>query len=416
MSMIFVYIQTALKQLLKNKGRSVLTMLGIIIGIGSVIFILTIGQAAKGFLLGQITKFGTNVIEVAPASSFGPFGGSDQAVLTDDDVKAVENSSLLPEITGISAGDSSVSREIVYQNESVQVSIFADRPEVFTVNNYKNVAGRFFNTSDMQNNARVVVIGEGLAEDLFDSVQNAVGKEVKIGDALFTVIGISEDSTLGPSSFGTEVVYAPLTTIRQLFVEQDKQKEVTFILVQFEQGTNVDSFKNRLNYVITQNHQFFKENPDQLTVVSREQALGIFTTILVGIQAFISAVAAISLMVGGIGIMNIMLVTVKERTKEIGLRKAIGAKNASILIQFLVESVVLTTIGGIIGVAMGLSLSGLAVFAANLAQPEWGVQFVVVPSAIILACGVAAIVGLIFGIYPAYKASKLHPIEALRYE
>ncbi len=150
--------------------------------------------------------------------------------------------------------------------------------------------------------------------------------------------------------------------------------------------------------------------------MSREQALSIFTTILVGIQAFISAVAAISLMVGGIGIMNIMLVTVKERTKEIGLRKAIGAKNASILIQFLVESVVLTTIGGLIGVTLGLSLSGLAVFAANLLQPDWGVQFVVVPSAIILACGVAAIVGLIFGIYPAYKASRLHPIEALRYE
>jgi putative ABC transport system permease protein len=416
MTMIFVYIQTALKQLLKNKGRSVLTMLGIIIGIGSVIFILTIGQAAKGFLLGQITKFGTNVIEVAPSGSFGPFGGSDDAVLTDDDVKAVETSSLLPEITGISAGDSSVSRELTYQNESAQVSIFADRPEVFSVNNYKNVAGRFFNTSDMQNNARVVVVGEGLAEELFDSVQNAVGKEVKIGDALFTVIGVSEDAALGPGSFGTEVVYAPLTTIRQLFVEQDKQKEVTFMLVQFEQGTNVESFKNRLNYVITENHAYFKENPDQLTVVSREQALGIFTTILVGIQAFISAVAAISLMVGGIGIMNIMLVTVKERTKEIGLRKAIGAKNASILIQFLVESVVLTTIGGLIGVALGLSLSGLAVLAANILQPDWGVQFVVVPSAILLACGTAAIVGLIFGIYPAYKASKLHPIEALRYE
>ncbi len=416
MTMIFVYIQTALKQLLKNKGRSVLTMLGIIIGIGSVIFILTIGQAAKGFLLGQITKFGTNVIEVAPAGSFGPFGGSDEAQLTEADVKAVQESSLLPEITGISAGDSSVSRTLAYQDQTVQVSIFADRPEVFSVNNYKNKGGRFFNNSDMQNNARVIVIGEGLAKDLFDTTDNAIGKEVKLGDSLFTVIGISEDSSLGPNSFGSELVYAPLSTIRQLFIDQDKQKDVTFMLVQFEQGTNVDSFKNRLSYVITENHAYFKENPDQLTVVSREQALSIFTAILVGIQAFISAVAAISLMVGGIGIMNIMLVTVKERTKEIGLRKAIGAKNASILIQFLVESVVLTTIGGLIGVALGLSLSGLAVLTANILQPDWGVQFVVVPSAILLACGTAAIVGLIFGIYPAYKASRLHPIEALRYE
>ena len=188
------------------------------------------------------------------------------------------------------------------------------------------------------------------------------------------------------------------------------------MLIQFNKGTDAVSFQNRLSYELRRLHNITDEAENPFMVFSRDQAIRIMDTVLLGIQGFVSAVAGISLLVGGIGIMNIMLVTVKERTKEIGLRKAIGAKNNTVLFQFLIESVVLTTIGGIVGIALGLGLSFGAVALVNVLQPDWGVAFVFVPSALIIACGVSVTIGIIFGLYPAIKAAKLHPIEALRYE
>ncbi len=415
MNMLFTYISTALKQLAKNKGRSLLTMLGIIIGIGSVIFIMSTGEVAKNFLLSQISQFGTNVVEIAVIGEFGPFGESEEVTLTEKDVELMYESSLLPEIVGVSAGHS-VIETAEHEDEQISVSIMGDRPELFSTNNMKPVKGRLFTDSDVQNAAKVIVIGERFAEDLYGH-RDVIGEQLKIGGTHFKIIGLVEDLSMSGMGMATpEILFAPISTIREEFVDPKDREKVDWLLLEFDQSANVDSLVNRIDYVLREEHDMLDSKEEVFMIMSREQALDIFNNVLIAIQAFVSAVAAISLIVGGIGIMNIMLVTVNERTKEIGLRKAIGAKNYSILTQFLVESVVLTTVGGIVGIALGLGLTIASVVAINVFYPDWGVAFVFVPNALIIACGVAVTVGIVFGIYPALKASKLHPIEALRYE
>ena len=273
--------------------------------------------------------------------------------------------------------------------------------------------GRLFQQADMRNEARVLVIGKDVAEDIFGHT-DVIGEWVKISGTIFRIIGIIEDVDFS-LGFVSNRVYAPITTVKKLFADDEDNNVVGYLLIEFSPGTNVDSFTKRVDYELRRAHNALDEE-EIFLVTSREQALDIFDTILLGIQMFVSAVAAISLVVGGIGIMNIMLVIVRERTKEIGLRKAIGAKNSSIMTQFLIESIVLTTFGGIIGIVLGLGLSYLGVVAVTIFQPDLELQFVFVPRAVVIACTVAVTVGIVFGIYPALKASKLHPIEALRYE
>lgn len=412
--MIRAYTINALKQLQKNKARSALTMLGIIIGIGSVIFIMSSGEVAKNYLLGEITKFGTNVVEVAPLTTFGAFGGGESdIVLTDSDVDAIENSSLLPEVTAISAAATTV--EILeYNGKTTNITVNGDRIGGLDANNLSVKAGRFFNEADIATREKVLVIGEDMIEDFFDN-ENVLGKRVKVGGEFFKIIGVTESISSG-FAFAPSFTYAPITTVRDTFIDPTEHDEVEYILIEFEEGTEVDSFTSRVKFELNRNHGLTSEDDEVFLVVSREAGLEVFNNILLAVQAFVSAVASISLIVGGIGIMNIMLVTVSERTKEIGLRKAIGAKNHSITTQFLIESIVLTTVGGIVGIVLGLGLTYSAVYAANYFQPDWGITFVLVPQAIIVATAVAVVTGLIFGIYPAVKASRLHPIEALRYE
>lgn len=412
--MIGAYTINALKQLQKNKARSALTMLGIIIGIGSVIFIMSSGEVAKNYLLGEITKFGTNVVEVAPLTTFGAFGGGESdIVLTDSDVEAIQHSTLLPEVTAISAAATSV-ETLEYNGKSTNITVNGDRIGGLDANNLSVKAGRFFNEADIATREKVIVIGEDMIEDFFDN-ENVLGERVKVGGEFFKIIGITESISSG-IAFAPSFTYAPITTVRDTFIDPAEHDEVEYILIEFEEGTEIDSFTSRVKFELNRNHGLSSEDDEVFLVVSREAGLEVFNNILLAVQAFVSAVASISLIVGGIGIMNIMLVTVSERTKEIGLRKAIGAKNHSITTQFLIESIVLTTVGGIVGIILGLGLTYSAVFAANYFQPDWGITFVLVPQAIVIATGVAVITGLIFGIYPAVKASRLHPIEALRYE
>lgn len=410
--MVTTYIRTALQQLAQNKGRSMLTMLGIIIGIGSVIFIMTVGEIAKNFLLSQISQFGTNVVEVALPSEIG-LGDSD-IELNESDVDALYDSPLLPELTGVSAGFT-VNESVEIDAETFNATVFGDRPEFFSVNNLNVLKGRAFTDADVNSATNVVVIDETTAKDWFDTT-DVVGKRVRIGGASISIIGVMEDMSFGPGGFGVAVIYMPISTVKKLYADSDEQDIVSFLLVAFEPGSDAQSFQNRLNYVLREEKGLLDNEDDPFIMIGREQALGIVDSVLLALQAFVSAVAAISLVVGGIGIMNIMLVTVKERTKEIGLRKAIGAKNHSILVQFLIESVVLTTVGGVVGIVLGVGLSLAGVLAINAFQPDWGVAFVFVPEALLIATGVAMTVGIIFGLYPAFKASRLHPIEALRYE
>lgn len=413
--MIITHFQTSIKQLLANKGKAALTMLGVIIGIGSVIYIMTLGEAAKNFLLGQISQFGTNVIEIGVASDFGPFGGSDAYSLTDDDIEALEDSSLLPEITGISGGYT-VTKTAEYSGETYTVSLYGDRAQFFDINNLNLLNGRFFSESDVHSQSRVLVIGNQFADDTFGSGADAVGKILKVDGNSLKIIGVVEDPPSGGGFIPQTIVYAPVSTVRSLFAPADELKNITFMLVEFEQGADAEGFQERLTYELNRIKNVPEEDGDVFLVISRKQFIEIFDTVLLGIQLFVSAIAGISLVVGGIGIMNIMLVTVRERTKEIGLRKAVGAKNSSILIQFLIEAVVITTVGGILGIGLGLGLSGASVALVNFVQPDWNIEFAFVPSSIALACGVSITTGIIFGLYPALKASRLHPIESLRYE
>lgn len=413
--MITVHILTALKQLTINKGRSLLTMLGIIIGIGSVIFIITVGEVAKQFLIAQISQFGTNVLEISPTGELGPVSNADSVTVRTSTVDALEDSTLLPELVAIS-GWYGASGKMDYQNSQEAVSIFGVKKEAFSINNFTPVAGRVLMDSDEQQESRFAVIGTKLAETFFETPQKAINKDVKINGVPFTIVGVLEDTPLAGSFLGA-TIYIPLSTVYREFAPSEDVGTVSVMMIQFATGTNVASFKQRLHAELK---HLLSLSDDEVEaaffIADRASFLDIFNTILLGIQAFVSAVAGISLVVGGIGIMNIMLVTVKERTKEIGLRKAIGANNASVRTQFLTEAVVLTTVGGLIGVAGGLGLSFLTVFIAGLLQPTWGIAFVFVPQAIIIACGVAMSVGLLFGLYPALKASRLSPMEALRYE
>lgn len=413
--MIINHLQTAIRQLLANKGKSILTMLGIVIGIGSVILIMTLGEISKNFLLGQLTQFGTNVLEVGTSSSVGPFEETDPLVFTLQDIKALEESSLLSDIQGISTAYT-ITSQLDYDGETYQIFNWGDTAAVFTVNNLELLAGKTFNNVAVDSAERVVVLSQGFSEDVFGSVAAAVGKIVTVNGRPFTVAGVVSDPPLGGGPFGGDYVYMPLTTMYHYIVPAENYNEITFLFVEIDPASDSTNAQDRLVYEIKRIKHLTDADSTKFFVQSREQAVGIFDAVLIGIQMFISAVAAISLFVGGIGIMNIMLVTVKERTKEIGLRKAVGAKNRSILFQFLIEAAVLTTIGGLIGIGLGLGSAYLAVIVVQTIQPTWEISFVLVPSAIVLACAVSITTGFIFGLYPAMKAAKLHPIEALRYE
>ncbi|MFA5995523.1 MAG: ABC transporter permease [Patescibacteria group bacterium] len=410
--LFFTHVNTAVKQLTSNKGKATLTMLGIIIGIGAVIFIMTTGEIAKNFLLNQITQFGTNVMEITPA---GIISENDDISFTMDDITKIKQSAVLPELTQIT-GLYPLIKTLTYNGADHNVTLYSTTPEMFSINHFTASVGRLFSTQDLRNKARVIVIGEQFAKDLFGSTANAVNKLVKINGRSFTITGVIQDTPFGGGSFGSEIVYVPITTVQELMAPAKDRGKISFIMLEFANNTDATSFKNRLLYEVRRIKNLSEADADKITAVSRQQFLEIFNTILLGVQLFISAVAGISLLVGGIGIMNIMLVTVKERTKEIGLRKAIGANNRSILTQFLIEAVVLTTCGGLIGILFGLSLSLGVVEILKIVQPTWGVHFVFVPNALILACSVSVTIGIIFGLYPALKASRLHPIESLRYE
>lgn len=413
--MFLTHVQSAIKQLLANKGKAFLTMLGIIIGIGSVIMIMTLGEIAKQFLLGQISQFGTNVVEVGINGTIGPFQNEEPLYFNLDDIKQLESSSLLADqIDDISSGYT-VGATAEYDSEPYSVSVWGDTPAVFTVNNLELVAGRLFRDNDVDSSNRVMVLSKKFAEDLFTTPHKALNKTISIDGTTFTIIGVVADLPFsGP--FGSNFVFMPLTTVYDYIAPAEERDRISFILVAFKEDTEPTSFQNRLIYEIKRIKQIDQNDDSQFYVANREQFLAIFNNVLIGIQLFVAAIAAISLVVGGIGIMNIMLVTVKERTKEIGLRKAVGAKNRSILMQFLIEAAVLTTIGGLIGIVISLSFCWIAVLIVNAVQPDWNIQFVFVPFAIILACAVSMTTGIVFGLYPAIKAARLHPIEALRYE
>lgn len=405
-------MQLALRGLLVNKGRSLLTMLGIIIGISSVIIIISVGAGAQSLVTNSLKSFGTNLVGVLPgkvSEKAGPpasLYGIVITTLTYDDAKEIER---LLYIKGVSAYSRGIG-EMSYGSRSIDGNfsgITASYPEV---ENHKVASGRFFTEEEESSATKVAVLGDDIRKSLFPNT-NPLGGKIKIKNESFSIIGVMERK--GAAAFGTvdNQVFVPLATAQKLLLGVH---HLGFMRIQIDTEDHVPVAMDSIRKLLRYRHKITDPADDDFTVLSASQRLETFMAVTNGLSLFLSFIAAISLVVGGIGIMNIMLMTVKERTREIGLRKAIGATPTQIKNQFVVESMVLTGVGGLLGIIIGIVVSFLIAYGAQSMGYLW--DFVVTVPSLVTSFSVSLIVGLIFGLYPARKAARLNPIEALRYE
>lgn len=408
-------IRIALHALAANKLRATLTMLGIIIGVAAVIALLSIGQGAQAAIVQQIQGIGSNLIFVMPgnlqtgtALNMSAVGAE---VLTLEDAEAIAKPGNCPNCLAV-APQYDHAAEIVYRNASIYTTITGTTPEFQEVRNYTPEQGEFFTAQDVTTAARVVVVGADIAEELFGA-EDAVGQVVRINRMPFRVIGVFGKK--GTGVFGDtrdRVVLAPLSTVSRLFrrdaASGTRGNLVTMINVSALDDSRVENAIEDITFLLRERHKIQYQR-DDFAVTSQKDIMDVMSAVTRVMTTFLAAVAAISLLVGGIGIMNIMLVSVMERTREIGLRKAVGARQKDIQNQFLIEAVILSLSGGTMGIILGSALS-LLINLTGAFRAQLSLQ------SILLAVGFSVAVGLFFGIYPARRASRLNPIDALRYE
>jgi putative ABC transport system permease protein len=411
---IYRLLLEALENLNANKMRSMLTVLGIVIGVAAVIAMLSIGRGAQASITSQIESIGTNLIYVTPGSTSE--GGVQSAAgsagtLTLDDADALAE---LPNVEAVaSVTDSFV--QVVYQGVNTNTRLIGVTPGYATVSSLSLADGEFITESDQSARSLVVVLGSSVAENLFGSTSGVVGQKVRLNGQSYKVIGVLESK--GGTGFMNQddQVFIPLSTALYRLVGGARfrgSSVISQITIKASDSKVVDQVVTEVTEAMRDRHGTV-EGADDFTVSSQKDTLEAATEVADTLTIFLGGIAGISLAVGGIGIMNIMLTTVTERTHEIGLRKAIGAKRNDILLQFLVEAMVLSLLGGIIGAALGwgvASLMGQVQFGGSTITPVVGLDSVV------LATMFSMVVGLFFGIYPAQRASRLQPVEALRYE
>ncbi len=409
--------KTATRSLLHGKMRSILTMLGIVIGIASVIILMSIGQSAQDLILGQVQSVGSNLIIITPgAPSNGKFSSPASAqgiVITSLKQQDVDSLSrepsvqlVVPEVRG--------QAEAVYGNNNSSVSYTGSTADFFTISNLTALSeGELFSKSDVDSGNHVVVIGPDLAKTLFGAL-DPINKTIRLKDISFRVVGVLSKG--GTGAFGVDLgnlVVVPMTVAQNQLLGINY---FNFIVTQANSNYDINFVKSRISFTLQQDHGITDPNKDDFNIETQADILAILGTITSVLTLFLAAIASISLVVGGIGIMNIMLVSVTERTREIGLRKAVGATDNDILQQFLIESVLLTFLGGIIGILIGAGMVGLTYFAITTLSPSTGWVFAFPISAVVLGLAVSGVSGVAFGIYPARKAGKKNPIDALRYE
>ncbi|MCH8741758.1 ABC transporter permease [Patescibacteria group bacterium] len=406
-------LKTSLSGIKTNKSRSALTILGIVIGITAIILVMSISQGATNLILAQIQGIGSRTITVEPGREpRGPseFGAIFTTSLKDREVKAIENPALVRGVEDVTPTVIS-SATILFRNETKNAGILGTTPSILNIFEIQPGQGSFFTKTDVRSRASVAVIGSEVKKELFGS-SDAVGETIKVGTRNFKVIGAF--APLGQKGFFNidEQVMIPVSTAQQYLLGIS---HYNFILVSAESEAMVERTARDIKLTLRELHNITDPEKDDFHVTTQADIAERVGTITGILTALLVAVAAISLVVGGIGIMNIMLVSVTERTREIGLRKAVGATNKDILTQFLLEAVFLTLAGGVVGILFGGLLSfATSIILGRVLNLTWSFTFPI--SAALLGLGVAVFVGLIFGIYPARQASLKSPIEALRYE
>ncbi|MDH3324765.1 MAG: ABC transporter permease [Candidatus Peregrinibacteria bacterium] len=412
--MSFFYIlKTAITGLRANKVRSALTILGIVIGIASIIMIMSLGQGARAIILNQLSGWGSLTISLEPGAM--PKGISDAVEIytnsiRDRDLEAIRKPSNVPNVTEITPV-AFASESLVYKGERSRAQIMGSTADYMNFFNVEPEHGVFFYEDAIKAKSKVVVLGWEIKDELFGESE-AVGKKIKIKDQWFKIIGVFPKTGTVSMQNVDKMVLIPYSTVQNYITGTDYFQA---IVVQASEEKYIDSVARDITTTIRELHNITDPDKDDFHVATMDQAADIISSIMGALTFFLGAVAAISLVVGGVGIMNIMLVSVTERTREIGLRKALGATSSDVLSQFLFESVILTGLGGLLGVAIGSGLSLLISYVVNnFTTYSW--IFVFPLSGAILGVGVATVIGLIFGIYPAKTASRKSPIEALRYE
>jgi len=404
----------AIVNLASRKLRSFLTMLGMIIGIASVIIIMAVGASAQGLILNQIKSVGSNLISVMPGASDenGPPAsvfGITVTTLNYGDAEAMAKKENAPHLTAVAAYVKGTAT-VTWEDKSTDLSFTGSTASYAEVEDAEVSRGRFFSIEEEKTISRVAVLGSQVAEDLFGNA-DPIDQTIKIRRESFRVIGVFKAK--GSSAFqspDTQVVI-PLLTAQKLLLSID---HVAFIRGKVDDTANLDETLEDIKVLLRERHEIDRPVDDDFSVRSVQQALDVFTSVTDALKFFLAAIAAIALLVGGIGIMNIMLVSVNERIREIGLRKAVGARRGNILSQFLVETIVISLGGGLIGILVGGLIALLVALVAQYLGYQW--DFIISISSILLASGVSIFIGLVFGVYPAYKAANLDPITALRYE
>lgn len=391
-----------------NKVRSGLTVLGIVIGIGSVIVMVAIGRGAQTTIEENIQAIGSNLLMIRPGSQQGPGSevrgaqGSAQSLTEADVTLLKEQVDALDKI----APEISVGRkQVIASGNNVNTSVTGVTAEYAAVRNVTVAQGSFITVDQERSLAKVAFIGPDIVTELFGADVSAVGKKIRVGNVDFTVIGVSV--ARGGTGFGSsdDFVYIPLSTARQFF---SGDKYLSSINIQVKIGADMTAAGAQVESLLKTAHGIISDEEADFRVMNQADIVSTASSVTSTFTALLGAVAGISLVVGGIGIMNMMLTTVTERTREIGLRKAIGAKRKDIQLQFLFEAIVLTFFGGVLGVLIG--------FVAATIMSSFGINAEISSGSVMLAFAVSAGIGIIFGYYPAHRAARLSPIEALRYE
>ncbi|MFA6533856.1 MAG: ABC transporter permease [Patescibacteria group bacterium] len=402
-------LKTTVATLRANKGRSILTLLGIVIGITSVIIVFSAGRALQAFMDDQMSSFGSNYIQIEPRTPGQQNQGTGPNVVTtlkESDREAIMK---IPNIR-TAYGGLMGQEKITYQSESEKVMLWGVSPEYLDIDTGEIAAGRWFTQEENNSQAKVAVLGSEIKDTLFGTGEY-IGRDVKIGRQNFKVIG-SFQSRGGLGFFNMDkMVWLPVKTLQKEILGVDY---LSWITAQMADPTESEFTAVQVNDLLRDRHNITDPARDDFQAVTQEQAQGIVDTVVNGITALLLVLVAISLLVGGVGIMNIMYVTVTERTYEIGLRKAVGATARDILWQFLLEAVTLTFAGGVVGIVCGALVSFGISLLANFFGFAW--KFSLPLNGILISCIFSVLVGLIFGLYPARKAARLDPVEALRNE